>query len=97
MMKSGPALLCLGAALTLLLLGGCHSMGGPSCSHGEPYTKSTSVPPLRIPAGVDAPDTSQALKLPALNEPAPPQRGRKDPCLDQPPPYKVPKPATPQA
>jgi uncharacterized lipoprotein len=94
MTKSGTALLCLGAALTLL--GGCHSLGGPSCPRGEPYTKSTSVAPLRIPAGVDAPDTSQALKLPALNEPAAP-RGKKEPCLDQPPPYKVAKPVTPQA
>ena len=95
-MKSGTALVCLGAALTLL--GGCKAMRGvTSCPHGEPYTKSTSVAPLRIPAGVDAPDTSQSLKLPALNEPAPPPRGHKDPCLDQPPPYKVTKPTTPQA
>ena len=96
MIKPGTALLCLGAALTLL--GGCKSMRGiSSCPHGEPYTKATTVAPLRIPAGADAPDTSQALKLPALNEPAPPPRGRKDPCLDQPPPYKVAKPTTPQA
>jgi uncharacterized lipoprotein len=96
MMKTGTALLCLGAALTLL--GGCKAIHSvTACPHDEPYTKSTSVDPLRTPAGLDAPDTSQALKLPALNEPAPPPRGRKDPCLDQPPSYKVAKPATPQA
>jgi uncharacterized lipoprotein len=97
MTQSGTALLCLGAALSLL--GGCHMFHSlNSCPHDEPYTKSTSIAPLRTPAGVDAPDTSQAMKLPALNEPAPPPpRGKKDPCLDQPPPYKVAKPTTPQA
>ena len=97
MTKSGTALLCLGAALTLL--GGCKAISGvTSCPHDEPYTKSASTAPLRVPAGLDAPDTSQALKLPTLNEPAPPPRGRKDPCLDSPPSYKVTKPAsTPQA
>jgi len=96
MMKSGTALLCLGAALTLL--SGCGAIRSvTSCPHDEPYTKSASVAPLRTPAGLDAPDTSQALKLPALNEPAPPPRGRKDPCLDQPPSYKVAKPPAPQA
>jgi len=96
MTQSGTALLCLGAALSLL--GGCHAFHSMNaCPHGEAYTKSTSVAPLRVPAGMDAPDTSQALKLPALNEPAPPPRSRKDPCLDEPPPYKVAKPATPQA
>ena len=95
MTRSGTALLCLGAALSLL--GGCgmfHRFN--SCPHDEPYTKSTSIAPLRTPAGVDAPDTSQAMKLPALNEPAAP-RNRKDPCLDEPPPYKVAKPTAPQA
>ncbi len=58
---------------------------------------ATSVPPLKIPPGLDAPDTTSALRLPALNEPPPPARGRKDPCLDDPPSFKITKPAAPQA
>ena len=43
-------------------------------------------------------DTGGGLKLPALNEPAPPPRTVHDPCLDSPPSYKVAKPApAPQA
>jgi hypothetical protein len=47
------------------------------------------VPPLIIPSGLDAPDTTNALRLPTLNEPAPPRRSGKQPCLDEPPPFKV--------
>jgi hypothetical protein len=54
-----------------------------------------SVPPLKIPQGLDAPDTASALKLPTLNEPVAP-RSKKDPCLDEPPSFKLSKPA-PQA
>jgi hypothetical protein len=54
-----------------------------------------SVPPLKIPQGLDAPDTASALKLPTLNEPVAP-RSKKDPCLDEPPSFKLTKPA-PQA
>jgi hypothetical protein len=54
-----------------------------------------SVPPLKIPQGLDAPDTASALKLPTLNEPLAP-RSKKDPCLDEPPSFKLSKPA-PQA
>jgi len=42
---------------------------------------------------LQAPDTSQALRVPDLNEPAPPPRKKGDPCLDAPPPYSIPKPA----
>lgn len=54
-----------------------------------------SVPPLKIPPGLNAPDTASALKLPTLNEPVAP-RSKKDPCLDEPPSFKLSKPA-PQA
>ena len=57
--------------------------------------RATSVPPLKVPAGLDAPDTTNALRLPALNEPAPPRAHVKDPCLDEPPPFKVQQPARP--
>ncbi len=94
MMKSALVLLCAGA---FLLLGGCKALrAGGSCNKPQPYMAATSVPPLKIPAGLDTPETNNALKLPTLNEPPPPPRTKKDPCLDQPPSFKVSKPA-PQA
>jgi uncharacterized lipoprotein len=94
MMKSALVLLCAGV---FLLLGGCKALRGiSSCNKPQPYMAATSVPPLKIPPGMDAPDTSSALKLPTLNEPAAP-RSKKDPCLDEPPSFKVSKPAAPKA
>jgi len=48
-----------------------------------------SVPPLKIPPGLDSPETGSALRIPALNEPATPPRKGRQPCLDAPPPFKV--------
>jgi len=79
----------------LSLLSGCHVFRGASakaCHGAQPYQKAQSAPPLKIPPGVDAPDTTNALRLPALNEPAPPPRKGKQPCLDEPPPFKVTQP-----
>src|SRR5215469_14704542 len=93
-----------GSLLLLLLLplvGGCHFFWGASakaCHSPQAYQKAQIVPPLKIPSGLDAPDTTNALRLPTLKEPAPTPRSGKQPCLDEPPPYKVTKPAkTPQA
>lgn len=93
MMKS-VALVCVAASCALL--GGCrvlHNAG--ACHKRQDYQSATSVPPLKIPQGLDSPDTAGALKLPVLNEPTPPPRTSKDPCLDEPPPFKVNKPAPP--
>jgi uncharacterized lipoprotein len=81
-------------ALSLLLLaaGGCHftrGFGSRACHEPQTYLKAQSIAPLKIPAGLDAPDTASALRLPHLNEPAPPPRRGKEPCLDAPPPFKV--------
>jgi uncharacterized lipoprotein len=86
-----------GILLLVLLLGasGCRSFRNKSCHGPQPYQKATSVPPLIIPAGLDTPDTTNALRLPQLNEPAPPPRKGKQPCLDEPPSYKVSQPARP--
>jgi len=84
-------------------LAGCHPIRSLrsrelSCHKTKPYMAATSVPPLKIPAGLDTPDTTNALHIPALNEPAPPPRKGKEPCLDEPPSFKLPpKPVTPQA
>jgi uncharacterized lipoprotein len=87
--------------LLLPLAGGCHifrSASAKACHSPQPYQKAQTVAPLKIPAGLDPPDTTNALRLPTLNEPPPPARKGKDPCLDEPPPFKVTQPAkTPQA
>ena len=70
---------------------------GGTCNDPKPYMAAKSVPALQIPSGMDAPDTGSALKIPRLNEPQPPKRGEKDPCLDDPPPFVIPKKPTPQA
>lgn len=64
-----------------------------SCHDPAPYSRAQSAEPLRIPPGLDAPDTRNALKIPELNEPQPPPRGTGDSCLDAPPKYAVSKPA----
>jgi uncharacterized lipoprotein len=98
-MRVGWGVLWLGPLL--LTVGGCHTMGGFSskaCHDPQPYAKARSVPPLIVPPGLDAPDTTNALHLPQLNEPAPPPRKGKDPCLDEPPSFKVSQPGrTPEA
>ena len=68
---------------------GCHPIRalrvpGNSCHHKQPYMAATSVAPLKIPPGLDNPDTTNALHIPPLNEPAPPARKGKEPCLDEP-------------
>jgi uncharacterized lipoprotein len=86
----------------LLSTGGCHlvrAINARQCHDVQPYMGAATVAPLKIPAGMDAPDTTNALRLPALNEPAPPARKKGDPCLDEPPSFKVQQPAarSPQA
>jgi uncharacterized lipoprotein len=97
-MKALKVLLWL--APLMLTAAGCHPFRHftNTCHKPQPYMQATSVAPLIIPAGLDAPDTTNALRLPRLNEPAPPPRKGHEPCLDEPPPYKVPKPPpAPQA
>src|SRR5690242_5712646 len=98
------SLLKLGVILGVgLTLGGCHPISALrsrelSCHRKQPYMAASSVAPLNIPPGLDKPDTTNALHIPALNEPAPPPRKGKEPCLDEPPSFKVPpKAASPQA
>jgi uncharacterized lipoprotein len=81
----------------VLTAAGCHPFKHFSyaCHKQQPYEAATSVAPLKVPAGFDAPDTTNALRLPPLNEPAPPRRKGQEPCFDSPPPYKVAK--APQA
>jgi hypothetical protein len=87
-MSRSRSLVVLRLAVTLAglaLLAGCHR-GGVSCAKPGLYAQAQSLPPLRIPAGLDAPDTRGALRIPELNEPEVP-RPTVSPCLEEPPKY----------
>jgi uncharacterized lipoprotein len=92
----------VGILAALVGLSACHPLQrlrnvGGSCHDTKPYMKAGSIAPLKIPAGLDAPDTANALHVPVLAQPAPPPRKKTEPCLDEPPPFNVPKQAPPQA
>lgn len=59
----------------------------PDCHASQDYQHAASVAPLKVPAGMDAPNTQGALVIPTV-ELAPPPPGPKDACLDVPPRYK---------
>jgi uncharacterized lipoprotein len=99
-MKNRVAL--IGILAALWALAACHPIqrirdAGTSCRVNRPYQRAASVAPLKIPAGLDTPENANALHIPALNEPEPPPRNPKDPCLDEPPSFSIPKPAPPKA
>jgi len=82
-----------------IALSGCHNglkkmFHSKTCNKPQMYSSSQSIAPIRVPAGIDAPDTHASLRIPALNEPAPPPRKPTDPCLDAPPLFAAPRPAT---
>jgi uncharacterized lipoprotein len=69
------------------LIGGCH-MFASNCHAPQEYQRAVQVPPLKVPAGLDSPNTQSALVIPTI-ELAPPAPGAKDACLDAPPRYKA--------
>jgi uncharacterized lipoprotein len=81
-------ILIASAALT----SGCHlfSKLTPDCHTPQEYQRAGQVAPLKVPVGLDSPNTKDALVIPTV-ELAPPPPGPKDACLDQPPHY-VPAP-----
>ncbi|MBX3703425.1 MAG: hypothetical protein KF822_06585 [Steroidobacteraceae bacterium] len=69
------------------LAGGCGLLPDAysGCDKPQPYQSAQDVPRLQVPPGVDAPDTRNALRIPAVPAPErPAERGR---CLDHPPAY----------
>lgn len=68
----------------LLLAAGCASPVGGSCHKPQAYAEAGDLPPLRVPADLDGPDTSAALEVPAVTEPELPL-DTEGPCLDAPP------------
>jgi hypothetical protein len=89
-MKLRPLLLVT-ASLALLAATGCSTLTGTSCRKPQPYQTAEDLPPLRMPPGLDRPDTSGALKIPALNEPEYPL-DPDGPCLEAPPALTEPPP-----
>jgi uncharacterized lipoprotein len=79
--------LILIAAATLA--SGCHLFGKltPDCHTPQEYQRAGQVPPLKVPEGLDTPNTQGALVIPKVDL-APPPPGRRDACLDVPPRYK---------
>jgi len=72
------------------LLSGCHrilSRLNPDCHVRQEYQQAAQLPPLKVPEGLDTPNTKDALVIPTV-ELAPPPPGPKDTCLDVPPRYK---------
>ena len=71
------------------LMSGCHlfSKLTPDCHTPQEYQRAGEVAPLKVPAGLDSPNTQGALAIPAVGLALPPP-GPKDACLDIPPRYE---------
>ena len=81
---------CLMTA-ALLTSSGCswmHRNRVSSCRELTVVDQANTAAPLRVPPGLDAPDTRNAIKVPELSEPEKPRRPT-DPCLSRPPTYKI--------
>jgi len=84
-------LLLTAVSLALLAATGCRTLGGGSCHQPQDYETAGDLPPLRVPAGLDSPDTSGALQIPEVTTPELP-RDPDGPCLDAPPALTEPPP-----
>ena len=73
---------------TAALMSGCHffSKLTPDCHTRQEYEHARQTAPLKVPDGLDAPNTQGALVVPVVDV-APPAPGPKDQCLDVPPRY----------
>ena len=88
--------------LAVLVTAGCnpfrrHSAAAELCKEPEGYARAVEGANLKIPAGLESPDTRSALRIPDLTTPTPPPRKKEQGCLDQPPSYTVAKPKEPEA
>lgn len=83
--------------MAAVLVSGCGFFRASSsnCRDDALYLGAREEAPLRIPPGLEAPDTRNALKVPELDVPEGPRAADK--CLDAPPPYSTPKPVEPEA
>lgn len=95
-MKLRPGLLLPPAMVALLLASGCSTVVGGACHKAQPHHTAGNLPPLKMPAGLEAPDTADAMEIPEVNQPELPL-DPDGPCLDAPPSITAPPlPATPE-
>ncbi|MGD0501327.1 MAG: hypothetical protein ABSD02_01180 [Steroidobacteraceae bacterium] len=73
-----------------VLLNGCRLIHGlPSdCHKPQEYQRAVQRAPLKVPEGLDSPNTQGALVIPTVDLVAPPP-GPHEACLDTPPRYKA--------
>jgi uncharacterized lipoprotein len=79
-----------------LSVAGCGSLFKATCAKPGDFASAVDNPPLRIPAGLDPPDTRAALTIPPLQTPEAP-RPADAPCIDLPPVFNPAPPKRPQA
>ncbi len=72
-----------------VLLDGCRLVHGfqADCHKPQEYQRAVQRAPLKVPEGLDSPNTQGALVIPTVDLAAPPP-GPHDACLDTPPRYK---------
>lgn len=71
------------ALLSVAVLAGCFSSSPDKrCGKPKEYQKSSSLPDLKIPEGLEAPDRSSTMVVPPAD-----QGGVISDCLDRPPDY----------
>jgi uncharacterized lipoprotein len=72
-----------------IFMSGCHlfSKLNPDCHSAQEYQHALSAPPLKVPSGLDSPNTAGALVIPTVTD-VPPPPGAHDLCYDIPPRYK---------
>ena len=92
-MRHQPArVVALLVAALLLSSSGCswfhHGKNSKRCREPAVGGEVKDMPPLKVPSGLDAPDTRNAIKVPPLNEPERP-RSPGEPCLSAPPSFKT--------
>ncbi len=61
-----PGLLLPPAILVLLLASGCSTVIGGACHKPQPHHTAGNLPPLKVPVGLDGPDTPPATTAPPL-------------------------------
>lgn len=81
--------------VALAAASGCHFLRARTgCHADQPYMHARQLPPLKVPAGLDAPSTAVSMAIPEVVNDIP-ARGPKDPCLEDPRPYKAAAPNKP--
>jgi uncharacterized lipoprotein len=85
----------LAIALALGAVSGCHFLKSRTgCHADQEYRHAQQLAPLKVPAGLDAPNTATALVIPDVRTDIP-ARGPREACLEEPPQYRPSTPAKP--